>query len=72
MSLEGFSPEVKEKIDRLCDLLESIAKSEFLKKRLSLYGGTALNFLYFDQPRLSDLEELKIPHLSRSKTLERT
>ncbi len=70
--MNGYSDEITEKMRRLCDMLDSIKKSEFLSKRLSLYGGTAMNFIYLDTPRLSDLEELQIPHLSRSKTLEKT
>lgn len=63
MALKGFSQEMIEKIDRLCDLLESIEKSEFLSKRLSLYGGTALNFLYLDQPRLSEDIDFNYRHI---------
>ncbi len=63
MTLEGFSLEIREKIERLCDLLESIQESEFLAKRLSLYGGTALNFLYLDQPRLSEDIDFNYRHI---------
>lgn len=43
-----------EKVVRISDVLERISSITFLNKRLSLYGGTALNFIYFpDIPRLS-------------------
>lgn len=63
MTLQGFSQEIKEKIKRLCDLLESIGQSGFLSNRLSLYGGTALNFLYLDQPRLSEDIDFNYRHI---------
>lgn len=63
MTLQGFSQEIREKIDRLCDLLDSIEGSEFLSNRLSLYGGTALNFLYLDQPRLSEDIDFNYRHI---------
>ncbi len=50
----GFSVREIEKVLRISDLLEDISNVKFLQKRLSLYGGTALNFIYFqDVPRLS-------------------
>ncbi len=50
----GFSVREIEKVLRISDLLEDISYVKFLQKRLSLYGGTALNFIYFqDIPRLS-------------------
>ena len=54
MSLEGFSSDTIEKMERLCDILSAVQNAAFLKERLSLYGGTALNFLYLGQPRLSE------------------
>jgi len=65
MTLEGFSQETSEKIERLCDLLESIEKSEFVSKRLSLYGGTALNFVYLDRPRLSEDLDFNYRHIDQ-------
>jgi predicted nucleotidyltransferase component of viral defense system len=50
----GFSIREIEKVLRISDLLEDISNVKFLRERLSLYGGTALNFVYFqDIPRLS-------------------
>ncbi|MEE8358743.1 MAG: nucleotidyl transferase AbiEii/AbiGii toxin family protein [Candidatus Hydrothermarchaeales archaeon] len=50
----GFNVREVEKVLRISDLLEDISNVKFLHERLSLYGGTALNFIYFeDIPRLS-------------------
>ncbi len=50
----GFNVREVEKVLRISDLLEDIANVRFLRERLSLYGGTALNFVYLkDIPRLS-------------------
>jgi predicted nucleotidyltransferase component of viral defense system len=51
---KGFDEKTIEKIYRLCDLLQRISLVEFTRERLSLYGGTSLNFLHFKNiPRLS-------------------
>ena len=49
----GFRPEVFEKVAQLISLLQSIWKHPFLKDRLVLKGGTALNLFIFNVPRLS-------------------
>jgi predicted nucleotidyltransferase component of viral defense system len=49
----GFRPEVLERVFQLLSLLESLRSHPFLKGRLVLKGGTALNLFYFDVPRLS-------------------
>lgn len=49
----GFRPDTLEKVIRLLDLLTQINQDEFLKDRLVLKGGTALNLFVFDVPRLS-------------------
>lgn len=39
---------------RICDILQRITHVDFTKERLSLYGGTSLHFLHFQNvPRLS-------------------
>lgn len=65
MTLKGFSSNTIEKMKRLCDLLLSIQNSEFISKRLSLYGGTALNFLYLDNPRLSEDLDYNYRHIDK-------
>lgn len=49
----GFRPEVLEKVIHLLNLLEGFRSHPYLKGRLTLKGGTALNLFVFDMPRLS-------------------
>jgi len=42
----GFSTREIEKVCRISDLLEDVSAAKFLSDRLSLYGGTALTFIY--------------------------
>ena len=49
----GFQPELLEKTFHLLGLLEAIDSHPFLRGRLALKGGTALNLFVFDVPRLS-------------------
>lgn len=49
----GFRPEVLEKVIHLLNLLDGFNRHPFLKNRLVLKGGTALNLFMFDVPRLS-------------------
>jgi predicted nucleotidyltransferase component of viral defense system len=49
----GFRAEILEKVIRLIDLLNALAQDDFLKSRIVLKEGTALNLFYFDLKRLS-------------------
>lgn len=49
----GFSSEPLEKVLRLISLLDALNSHPFLKSRIVLKGGTALNLFHFDLPRLS-------------------
>ncbi len=49
----GFRSEALEKVIRLMELLEGLRSHPFLKTRIALKGGTALNLFVFDIPRLS-------------------
>ncbi len=49
----GFRPDMLEKVIHLLNLLETINSHPFLKGKLALKGGTALNLFLFDIPRLS-------------------
>lgn len=49
----GFNEDLIEKAIRLEELLQDIFRHPYLSKRLLLKGGTALNFCYFNRPRLS-------------------
>lgn len=48
-----FHMDPLEKAIRLLELLESLRSHPFLKPRIALKGGTALNLFVFDVPRLS-------------------
>lgn len=52
-ALTGFQIDPFEKVGRLLELLEAMARHPFLKGRLALKGGTAINLFLFDVPRLS-------------------
>jgi len=49
----GFRGEALEKVLRLLELLEGFRSHPFLKSRVALKGGTALNLFVFEVPRLS-------------------
>jgi predicted nucleotidyltransferase component of viral defense system len=49
----GFRPDALEKVFRLLSLLETLHSNAFLRPRVALKGGTALNLFLFDVPRLS-------------------
>jgi predicted nucleotidyltransferase component of viral defense system len=49
----GFHKDVIEKVHRLIMILEFINGNSFLRERLVLKGGTALNLTIFNLPRLS-------------------
>ena len=49
----GFRPDMLEKVGLLLQLLDAIRNHHFLKNKLVLKGGTALNLFIFDVPRLS-------------------
>ena len=46
----GFRPEIMEKVWHLMAILDGISVHPFLKDRLVLKGGTALNLFFFDLP----------------------
>ena len=49
----GFQTEPLEKALRLLELVETLRSHPFLKNRIALKGGTAINLFVFDAPRLS-------------------
>ena len=49
----GFRPDILEKVALLLQLLDAVRSHPFLKDKLVLKGGTALNLFIFDVPRLS-------------------
>lgn len=68
----GYKPEILEKVYRLLDIFQQIMSISFLKERLVLKGGTALNLFCFEQlPRLSvDIDLNYIGAFEREKMLE--
>lgn len=67
----GFLPEPLEKAVYLLELLESLHSHPFLKGRLVLKGGTALNLFLFDLPRLSvDIDLNYIGAVDRATMLQ--
>ncbi len=58
----GFIRDTLEKVYRLADILEYLNTNPLLKENLALKGGTAINLIVFNLPRLSvdiDLDYLK-------------
>src|SRR5690348_10856124 len=67
----GFRPEMLEKVIRLIELLNEFFDNSYLKTRLALKGGTALNLFYFNLPRLSvDIDFDYIGAVDREKMVE--
>ncbi len=52
-AVTGFRVEVFEKVIHLVELTETLRSHPFLRPRVALKGGTALNLFVFDVPRLS-------------------
>ncbi len=69
---KGYKPEIFEKVYCLLDIFSQILSVEYLKERLVLKGGTALNLFCFDElPRLSvDIDLNYIGSLERETMLE--
>lgn len=69
---EGYKPEILEKVYRLLDTFKKILSVPYLKERLVLKGGTALNLFCFERlPRLSvDIDLNYIGQTNREKMLE--
>lgn len=67
----GFRAEMLEKVIRLIELLNELFDNTFLKQRLALKGGTALNLFYFNLPRLSvDIDLNYIGAVDRNTMIE--
>ena len=67
----GFQPDMLEKVAHLLGLLEALSAHPFLRGKLALKGGTALNLFLFDVPRLSvDIDLNYVGAESREAMLE--
>jgi len=69
---EHYKPDMLEKVLRLLDVLQIFVSFPFLKDRLVLKGGTALNLFHFDHlPRLSvDIDLNYIGALDKTTMLQ--
>jgi hypothetical protein len=65
----GFLTEVLEKAIRLLDLLDNLRSHPFLRPRIALKGGSALNLFVFDVPRLSVDVDLNYVGAADRKTM---
>lgn len=67
-----YKPEILEKVYRLLTTLDQLMAVPYLRERLVLKGGTALNLFYFDEvPRLSvDIDLNYIGHVKRETMLQ--
>lgn len=67
----GFRPDLLEKAAMLLHLLASFQNHPFLKGKLALKGGTALNLFFLDVPRLSvDIDLNYVAHPGREEMLK--
>lgn len=68
----SYKPEILEKVYRLMSVLDQFMSVSYLRDRLVLKGGTALNLFYFDEvPRLSvDIDFNYIGQIEREKMLQ--
>ncbi|MCE5293358.1 MAG: nucleotidyl transferase AbiEii/AbiGii toxin family protein [Chlamydiales bacterium] len=70
-SQTGFRPEMLQKVWHLITILNGISAHPFLKDKIALKGGTALNLFYFDLPRLSvDIDLNYIGKISKEEMLQ--
>ncbi|MFW6159954.1 MAG: nucleotidyl transferase AbiEii/AbiGii toxin family protein [Acidobacteriota bacterium] len=68
----GFNPDLLEKIFHMTRILSGIFKNKRIGTDFALKGGTALNFIYLDVPRLSvDLDLNFIGSLEKREMLAR-
>ena len=64
----GFEADNLEKLLRLRELLTEFHKHPFLRGKLVLKGGTALNLFYLDLARLSvDIDLNYVAHVDRAQ-----
>ena len=67
----AFHVDTIEKVYRLTEILREMNKINSIKRNVVLKGGTAINFLYFDIPRLSvDIDLDYMGSVEREEMLE--
>lgn len=66
-----FQKDILEKVFRLADIFRAVYEDGYLKSVLVLKGGTAINFIYFNMPRLSvDIDFNFVSDKAREDMLE--
>ncbi len=67
-----YKPEILEKVYQLLSVLNDLVSNPYLREKIVLKGGTALNLFYFDKiPRMSvDIDLNYIGQLDRNSMLE--
>ena len=66
----GFNRDTYEKVCRLIEVLKFFENDTLLSHSLALKGGTAINLLYFDLPRLSvDIDLDFVGHVDRDEMM---
>lgn len=69
--LATFDPMTVEKVQRLFDLVDGFNKHPDLRGKFAMHGGTPINLLLLDMPRLSvDIDMCYIASASREEMLE--
>ncbi len=64
----GFTRDTFEKMLRLKEILKYFNSNEFLSQHLALKGGTAINLIFFNLPRLSvDIDMDYVPNGTRAE-----
>jgi hypothetical protein len=70
LSLSGFRADAADKVIRLLSMLTAINADTWLRDRVCLHGGTAINLFTLDAPRLSvDIDLSYIGHADRDGML---
>ena len=65
-----FPPRALDKVEGLLDLLGELGEHPFLKDKIALHGGTAINLFMLDAPRLSvDIDLSYVGALDRDEML---
>jgi predicted nucleotidyltransferase component of viral defense system len=63
-----YSPAVLEKVCRISDLVAQVSMIPLLREHLSLYGGTAINFVHLKPPRRLSVDvDFNYRHLSEPR-----
>lgn len=71
VNLRDFPTRTVDKVERLLDLMEEMARHPDLKGKLAMHGGTAINLFMLNVPRLSvDIDVSYVGAVERERMLE--